>query len=99
MPLKDGLKGNLKDGLKSGGLKDGLSKMKKMREKVKKEIDHIPRGDQAQNYLRMYYWPFRMNSLKIGDLTKEQVLRGCIKKVKEEFKTFEPKYDTKFFKM
>jgi hypothetical protein len=34
-----------------------------IREQVKAEIEHIPRGSSAQNELRMIYWPLRMNSL------------------------------------
>ena len=38
-------------------------KLKAIREQVKAEMEHIPRGGPAQNELRMIYWPLRMNSL------------------------------------
>ncbi|MCD6559326.1 MAG: hypothetical protein J7K57_05575 [Palaeococcus sp.] len=42
---------------------NGIQKLKEIRGKVKEELDHIPRGNEAQNMLRMVYWNARLNSL------------------------------------
>lgn len=80
-------------------------KLKAMREQVKdemKHISHIP-GDYAQNELRMFYWPLRMNSLgkkaKMVGESKESILKKAIEMVKKEHPEFEPQYDSGFFKL
>jgi hypothetical protein len=75
--------------------------LNRIKQLVKEEINHIPRGDIAQNFLRMNYWPVRMSSLKGGkeNKTKEQVLSECIKLVKINYHDFKPMYDKKFFKL
>jgi len=74
---------------------------KSMRDKVKEEIKHIPRGNAAQNELRMYYWPMRMNSLgkkATGPKkTKGQILIDAVNAVKKNYPDFEPDYDKHFF--
>lgn len=77
-------------------------KLKEMREQVKDEMNHIPRGDNAQNELRMIYWPLRMNSLgKKGktDETRESILKKAIDEVKKSYHDFKPQYDSQFFKL
>ncbi len=78
-----------------------FEKLTKMRDLVKEEMKHIPRGDQYQNYLRMYYWPLRLTSLKGGieSKTKEEVLKDCINKIKEEKPDFKAQYKDEYFKM
>lgn len=64
-----------------------------MREKVKEELKGIPRGDYAQNELRMYYWPLRMNSLSKKAKTKKtrkQIFTECVEQVKKNNPDFEP---------
>ena len=51
-----------------------FGKLKQMREQVKEEMKHIPRGDLNQNALRQLYWVVRMSSLG--------------KKVQENFYTY-----------
>jgi hypothetical protein len=80
-------------------------KLKAMREQVKAEIKHIRHipGDYAQNELRMFYWPLRMNSLgkkaKITNESKESILKKAIELVKKEHSEFKPQYDSDFFKL
>lgn len=78
---------------------DGL---KAMRKQVMDEMEHMPRGDYAQNELRMYYWPLRMHSLgkkaKTAE-TKESILKRSIEEVKESYPNFKPHYDDQFFNL
>lgn len=71
-----------------------------MKEKVKAELSHIPRGDFDQNTVRMYYWPIRMRSLKGGTehKTKKQVLNECIENIRKTNPQFKAQYDEEFFK-
>ena len=76
-------------------------KLKEMREQVKDEMDHIQRGDYAQNELRMIYWSLRMNSLgkkaKMKE-TKESILKRAIEEATKDHLDFKPQYDHDFFK-
>jgi len=78
------------------------TKLRGIREKVKKELKYIPRGDIYQNELRMAYWLFRMHSLgkkaKVKE-TKEDVLKKSIEAVKRDYPDFIPTYDKNFFKL
>ena len=79
-----------------------MNKLKEMRGQVKKELEQIPRGNQPQNELRMYYWPLRMNSLgkkAKGNPIKEDVLKQSINAVKKEYPNFLPQFNEKFFRM
>jgi hypothetical protein len=81
---------------------EAKNKLKEMREQVKDEMEHIPRGSPLQNMLRLYYQPLRMNSLGKKaqiDATKEDILLQSIDAVKEEHPDFIPQYNTKFFIM
>jgi len=78
------------------------NKLKEIREQVKKELEHIPRGNLPQNELRMCYWPLRMNSLgkKAKNIeTKEDILKRSIESVKKEHPDFIPQFDRNFFKL
>lgn len=75
-------------------------KLKKMRQKVLEELDHIPRGGDAQNELRLIYWNRRMRSLgrKAREKkTAKEVLMESIARIKEEYPDFVPEYDENFF--
>ena len=78
------------------------NKLKEIRERVKGELEHIPRGNLPQNELRMFYWPLRMGSLgkkaKKSE-TKEEILRKSIEAVKQDYRDFAPQYNKKFFKL
>ncbi len=81
-----------------------MNKLKEIREQVKKELEqeNIPRGNQPQNELRMYYWPLRMNSLgkkAKSDFTKEDILMQSIEAVKKDYPDFIPQFNEKFFKI
>lgn len=78
------------------------NKLKEMREQVKKELEHIPRGTLPQNELRMYYQPLRMHSLGKKAktyATKEDILLQSIEAIKKEYPEYIPQYDTKFFRV
>ncbi len=78
------------------------SKLKEIREQVKEELEHIPRGNQPQNELRMFYWPLRMNSLgkkSQNNDSKEQVLKKSIESVKKDYPEFVPQFNQSFFKL
>lgn len=80
-----------------------LEKVEKMRERVKKELEHIPRGvkGSSQNLLRSAYWMKRMNSLGKDPKykSKEEVLKASINTIKRRSPSFTPEYDTEFFEL
>ncbi|WP_087037836.1 hypothetical protein [Thermococcus litoralis] len=80
---------------------NGVQKLKEIREIVKEELKHIPRGNEAQNMLRMIYWNVRLNSLgkKPKFKNKEECLKYAIKVVQETYPEFDPQYDKEFFKL
>ncbi|MCX9011363.1 MAG: hypothetical protein OIN66_09605 [Candidatus Methanoperedens sp.] len=81
-------------------LTEAQNKLKEMREQVKKEMEHIPRGSYLQNMLRLYYQPLRMNSLGKKaqmDATKEDILLQSIDAVQKEHPEFIPQYNENFF--
>jgi ubiquinone biosynthesis protein COQ9 len=75
-------------------------KLKKMREIVRADLEHIPRFGIDQNLFRQMYAAVRMNSLgskaRLPD-SKSDVLRECIKYYKKEKPDFKPKFDEKYF--
>lgn len=77
-----------------------VRKGKTIRDIVKDEISHIPRGNVAQNELRMLYWPLRMHSLgkkATTHKTKKEILIEAIDATKTSYPDFVAKYDEKFF--
>ncbi len=76
-----------------------FEKLNKMKDKVKEELLHIPRGTYEQNQIRMYYWPLRLNSLKGGKerKTKREVLDECIAAVQKNNSAFKAQYDPEYF--
>ncbi len=67
---------------------------------IKEELEHIPRGNFAQNMLREYYTVFRMNSL--GKKAKmimsaKEVLQKSMVALKKSYTDFDPQYDKEFF--
>ncbi len=77
-----------------------INRLKEMRDQVNKELEHIPRGNQSQNELRMFYQMLRMHSLgkkAKTKTTKEEILLQSIEAVKKYASNFIPQYDTKFF--
>ncbi len=70
-----------------------ISKAKKMREIVKKELEDVPKGNAPQNELRMFYAPMRLHSLgrKAENVkTKEEVFKECVEKIREYYPNFVP---------
>jgi len=80
-----------------------MEKIREMREIVKKELEHIPRGVKGspQNELRAIYWIVRMNSLgkRPRFRTREECLQYAIKRIRKNYPNFVPIYDSSFFKM
>jgi len=77
-----------------------FEKLKDMRQKVLEELEHIPRGNAAQNELRFIYFNRRMNSLGKkgkGEKTAKDILLECIAQVKKEYPSFKPIYDKDYF--
>jgi hypothetical protein len=77
-----------------------LAKLKAMRQIVLEELEHIPKGNNAQNELRLIYFNRRMHSL--GKKAKEEktakdILLESIALIKKEYPNFEPIYDEEFF--
>lgn len=82
---------------------DSLNKAKEIRNIVKSELEHIPRGLRGsnQNYLRSFYSSIRQHALgrKGNQESKEETLLKCIDLIKKDDQNFEPKYDKTFFKV
>jgi uncharacterized protein YbbK (DUF523 family) len=65
---------------------------------IASDLEHIPRGDVAQNKLRQYFQYARMRSLgKAKNGTKESALVEAIAQVQAEFPDFKPQYDIFYF--
>ena len=75
-------------------------KLKKMRDTVSEELEHIPRFGFEQNFFRQLYSALRMNSLgrkaQYPD-SKTEVLKACIKHYKKTNPDFKPKFDEVYF--
>jgi len=67
---------------------------------VKSELDHIPKGPRGstQNKLRIYYNAWRRRDLLRGK-SKEETLEDVIRKFKEDYPSFDPRFDRDFFRM
>jgi uncharacterized protein YbbK (DUF523 family) len=64
------------------------------------DLEHIPRGNEAQNRLRQYFQYARARSQsKNPGQTKEDALREAIEKTMTEFPGFEPEFDRSYFSM
>jgi len=75
-------------------------KIREMREKALKELEHIPKGPLPQGELRAIYWAKRMHSLSEKNPIKQtakEVLHECINFLKKDYPDFEFKYDEEFF--
>ena len=76
------------------------NKSRKMQEKVKEELKHIPDWPEPQNELRMIYQTRRMHSLgkkATSKQTAKEVLKKCISYLEPEYPDFQFKYDEDFF--
>jgi len=75
-------------------------KLKKMRETVLTELQHIPQWPEPQRELRMVYWSLRMHSLgrKVEmKKTAKEVLEESITSVKRDHPDYNFQYDEQFF--
>jgi len=76
------------------------NKRKKMIEKVKAKLEHIPKGPGPQNELRLIYNMSRMRSLgkkAKSKQTAKEVLEGCMSRLKDDYPDFQFNYDEDFF--
>lgn len=78
----------------------GSEKLKKMRDIVSEDLEHIPRFGYEQNHFRQLYSALRMNSLgrkaEYPD-SKTEVLRASIKEYRKTNPDFKPKFDEAYF--
>jgi len=74
-------------------------KREEMNRIIKFEIEYIPKGStrSIQNKLRYYYNIFRRKGIRKG-LSREECLRDAIDRLKEDYPSFNPKFDEDFFK-
>jgi uncharacterized protein YbbK (DUF523 family) len=64
------------------------------------DLEHITRGNGAQNRLRQYFQYSRSKSEgKNASQSKEEALREAIEKVRAEFPGFEPEFDPSYFSL
>jgi len=80
-------------------MKKPTPKLTDMRQMVKDELEHVPKGRQPQQELRMMYQMLRMRSLgkKGGGEPREDVLKEAIESVKKRNPGFIPRYDKEYF--
>jgi len=78
------------------GLRFSQSRGKFLTSIIAIDLEHIPRGDEAQNRLRQYFQYARARS---DGKSKEDALREAIEKVSAEFPDFEPEFDRSYFSM
>jgi len=65
---------------------------------ISADLEHIPRGDIAQNKLRRYFQYSRSRSLTGNcEGAKENALTEAIDKVRADCPEFEPNYDKSYF--
>lgn len=76
------------------------SKLEKMRDKAKEELEHIRDWPEHQGELRAIYWSRRMHSLgkkAKSKQTAKEVLEKCISDLKPKYPDFKFIYDEDFF--
>ena len=79
---------------------ESIFKLKNMREKVKAELEHIPRGDFNQNMFRQAYWAIRLHGLgkkAEKEISKEDAICRATEIIQRNSADFCPTIDTKFF--
>jgi len=80
----------------------GMKKLAEIQEEVKRDLEHIPKGDFSQNMLRQYYCVIRMNSLgkksENPNASCKELLRQAIDAVRKDHPEFEARFDIDYFK-
>ena len=77
-----------------------LTRVKKMREIVKEDLKHIPRGNLDQNMFRQYYSAIRLHSLgrrANRPFSKEEVLIKSAGLINKDNPKFSPKVNLSYF--
>jgi hypothetical protein len=77
-------------------------KLKEMRGKVLKELEHIPDWPEPQRDLRAIYWARRMRSLgrkARSRTTAGKVLLESIEQLKKYHNNYDPVFDREFFEL
>jgi len=78
----------------------GSVKLKRMRDTVSEDLEHIPRFGFEQNLFRQLYSALRMNSLGRKAQcanSKTEVLKACIREYKRTNPDFKPAFDQAYF--
>ena len=67
---------------------------------IKFELEYIPKSSTGsiQNKLRYHYNIFRRKGIVKG-MSREECLRDAIDRLKEDYPSFDPKFDEDFFKV
>jgi hypothetical protein len=67
---------------------------------IKFELEYIPKGStgSVQNKLRYHYNIFRRKGIVKG-ISREECLKDAIDRLKEDYPSFNPKFDDDFFKI
>jgi len=66
---------------------------------MKFELEYIPKASVSiHNKLRYYYDIFRRKGI-VKSVSREECLRDAIDRLKEDYPSFDPKFDEDFFKM
>jgi len=75
-------------------------KREEMNRIIKFELEYIPKGSTGsiQNKLRYHYNIFRRKGIGKGK-SREKCLRDAIDRLKEDYPSFNPKFDEGFFKI
>lgn len=75
-------------------------KREDMTKLINEELIHIPKvyGDKRQSELRMIYNASRLHDLKIGK-PREETLSSCMESLKKSHPSWNPTYDSSFFKL
>ena len=75
-------------------------KKEEMNRIIKFELEYIPKGStgSVQNKLRYHYNIFRRKGIVKG-ISREECLKDAIDRLKEDYPSFNPKFDDDFFKI
>ncbi len=65
---------------------------------VNSELEHVPRGELAQNLLRSAYNSARRHDIIVG-MTMSDTLLRCIEILKKDHPYWQPNYDKNFFNL
>jgi hypothetical protein len=73
------------------------TKLEILRERVKEDLKHIPRGSRTQNYFRQMYSQKRMEDVSKSSKTKEETFKEIWDSCRKIEAEFIPEYDKTYF--